>query len=163
MIKKIVNAEAKTTKGTLSNVREDFIKFITKKVSHNSKYFNIKNHEDFAMKDEFTAIVKCAEDDVYDEEIGKIYVKFKVLDKYYNAFDRRIKDVTIDCFRLGFTLLDWIYNHISIGDAEDVIVEVATKFGYIITPEDEISFEFENSEDEESSDNDEVVEVSSKE
>lgn len=148
MIKKNVNIETKVTEGTLCNAKEDFIKFITKKVSNNSKYFKIKNCEDFKMKNEFTATVKCAEDDTYDEEIGKTYVKFKVLDKYYKAFDRRIKNVTIDCFRLAFTLLDWIYTHVSIEDAEDIIVEVANKFGYIITPESDIDFEFDETEEE---------------
>lgn len=153
MIKKTVNTEAKTTEGVLTDVRTDFIQFITRKVCKNSKYFEINNnHEDFVMKNEFTATVKCDDNDTYDEETGKLYVKYKVLDKYYAAFDKRLKNVTIDCFRLACTLLDWIYNHVSIGDAEDVIVEVANRYGYIVTHESDIEFEFDEGENEEEED-----------
>lgn len=150
MITKVVNTETKVTVGTLDNAEKDFLTFIDKKVNNNSKFFKIRNYDSLLIKNKYSAKVKCSDEDEFNEEIGKKEVKYKVLDKYYKAFDKKVKDITIDCFRLAFTLLDWVYDHVSIDLGDSIIVELAEKTGYVISDTDELFEECDiNEKDEE--------------
>lgn len=141
------NKENKVTTGSMTGYKDDFIKFITKRIKHNSKYFKLKdeNLNELLLADSYTAKVKCHEDDEYSEEAGKENVKYKTLDKYYKAFDNRLKKVIIDLFVFGFNLLNFAYEKISIDFAENIVMNIAEKTGYIICFYDD--FEFEDSEE----------------
>ena len=46
--------------------------------------------EKYLMPDTFRAIVRCHDDDVFDEEEGERQVKEKLMKKYYRSFDKRM-------------------------------------------------------------------------
>ncbi len=141
MIVKTIDKENKLTTGTLVNAENDIIKFITKRIKNGSKYFTIKDESeltDLKLKDSYTAVVKCHEDDEYNEEEGQEIVKYKTLDKYYKSFDGKLKKIIIDIMCFAFNLLNYVYNHIGEELGDDIIVSIANKTGYIITYEDEL-------------------------
>lgn len=140
MIKKTVD-ENKLITGTLADAENDIIRFISKKVKFGSKYFTLKDESelgDLKLKSLYKAHAKCHQDDEYNEEEGKKIVKYKTLDKYYKAFDGRLKRVIIDVFCFAFDLLNYVYNNIGDNLGDEIIINIANKTGYIITYEDEL-------------------------
>ena len=140
MIKKTVD-ENKLITGTLAGAENDIIRFISKKVKFGSKYFTLKDEseiKDLKLKNLYKAHAKCHQDDEYNEEEGKKIVKYKTLDKYYKAFDGRLKRVIIDVFCFAFDLLNYVYNNIGDNLGDEIIINIADKTGYIITYEDEL-------------------------
>ena len=139
MITKKIDKEARTVVGTLANAKDDFKVFITNKIEKNSKYFRVKKEmlDTFNLANKYTSVARCHPDDEFDEEYGKELVKFKTLDKYYKDFDRKFKKVIIDAFCFAFNLLDFAYSKISIDYAENIVMEIAERTGYIISFYDE--------------------------
>lgn len=55
----------------------------------------------YMMDDTYRVSVRCAEDDVFDEEKGRKYAKAKLMKKYYRDFDRKIDMFRSDLIELN--------------------------------------------------------------
>lgn len=146
MIIKTIDKENRTTTGNLINCKDDFFEFISKRINNNSKFLKIKDEEynSLTLNESYTTTIKCHETDEFNEEYGKQLVKFRTLDKYYAGFDRKLRDVIIDCLCLGMHLLNYVITKIGKDLYDDIIIRVAEKTGYIITHEDELDIDFDD-------------------
>ena len=97
MIHYVVNENKKTVVAILDNSQRGIYNDITctndaiNKVKKLGIFpLDYKEREILRMAPKYTAKTTCVEPDVFDVEKGKEIAKKKVLDKYYNALDKRI-------------------------------------------------------------------------
>lgn len=88
MIKYFVNEEKKQVIGTLENTKYDVVNKINKMLDGSPFcYCNDK----CLMPDSFKSVVTCDPADEFDIEIGKQIAKKRIMDRYYNSFDKRVE------------------------------------------------------------------------
>lgn len=87
MIKYFVNEEKRQVIGLLDDTRYDALNKIDKMLDGTPfSYWNKK----CIMPNSFKVVVTCDPSDEFDVEIGKKIAKKRIMDHYYNSFDKRI-------------------------------------------------------------------------
>lgn len=96
MIKYYVNKDKRQVIGVIDGTQYDVLKKINKMVD-NEKFAYYYN-EKCLMPNSFKAVVTCSPDDEFDVEVGKHIAKKRIMERYYNSFDKRmeffIKDIS---------------------------------------------------------------------
>lgn len=81
--------EKKITIGVLNGCQYDVANKIAK-LTADLNIDVILYDKKYLMPDTFRAIVRCHDDDVFNEEEGERQVKEKLMNKYYRSFDKRM-------------------------------------------------------------------------
>ena len=87
MIKYYVNEEKKQVIGTLAKTKYDAVNKINKMLDGSPFYYC---NDECLMPDLFKAVVNCDPRDEFNVNKGKIKAKERIMNRYYNSFDKRI-------------------------------------------------------------------------
>lgn len=88
MVHYYIDRKGKRTIAVLKNCRFDAVKRIAKLI--NNRNFDFYQ-EKYLMPNQFRVIVKCNDYDEYDVDMGMKIAKAELMEKYYNALDKRIE------------------------------------------------------------------------
>ena len=101
-IKYIVIPDKRMVTAILSNTRFDAynkaIKMCRLLKSDQTSIGIYPEPEQFIMPNEFKVTVKCDENDVFDENIGKEKARERLLRNYYKSFDKKINKFMDDLY-----------------------------------------------------------------
>ena len=87
MIKYYINEDKRQVIGVLENTKYDALNKIDKILDGTPfSYWNNK----CKMPESFKAVVTCDPSDEFDVDTGKKLAKERIMDRYYNSFDKRI-------------------------------------------------------------------------
>lgn len=86
-----VNKEKKTVVAILSETDMDVYNYLSKKFGKAAVTIGTTSTNFPIISNSFKSIVKCSDDDVFSEEIGKSIAKNRVLKKYYKEKDSCLK------------------------------------------------------------------------
>lgn len=98
MIKYIVKEESKVVVAIIDDCALDAVQKILKRMPRtdynedDTKLFNKLDLEEAIMPKKFTAVVKCHEEDVFDEATGKKIAAKRVKEKYHNCLKRTVNN-----------------------------------------------------------------------
>lgn len=88
MIKYIQIPEKKMTVAILENTRYSAVSKIAKALGGTKSL--CFNPDKYVMPNSFKAVAKCADGDEWNEDVGKVVAKAKVMKKYYKSYDKRL-------------------------------------------------------------------------
>lgn len=88
MIKYIIDEDNGRVIAILEKTRDDVVNKIDKMLAGtNFHYMN----EKCLMPSSFKAVVTCDPNDDFDVEVGKQIAKKRIMERYYNSFDKRVE------------------------------------------------------------------------
>lgn len=89
MIKYYVNEEKRLVIAVLNGTTYDVINKISKMTYDNNFLYHYSKK--YLMPNSFKSVVVCDPKDDFDVETGKAIAKKRVMDRYYQSFDKRMK------------------------------------------------------------------------